>query len=457
MKKCLLFMGALLLALSTIVSAQPGDPFDWQYVEDFVEIRQPHGVVVDPDGNIWVQPFPSSTDTLSTSPDTVTVSGLHKYDPSGTEIGLYFASEVGNRPELGVDTLAFTGRGIARDHNGNILVSNGYLYQVDYQTGAFIARYDWLDDFWSLTEAVADANGFIYCTRVVPGGDAIFILDENFELYNIAVDSTSVISRTLVVSPDGKDLYHGAIYPPAGVIHYHSEDGPDGVYTIVDTLLGPDPSYELWGQIIDTDPAGRLWVGSYWDTAPTAYRGWYAFDVDPAAPDNLFIGGAFADSLGRSMREFDPAGAPDGSVPLLDAFWAPRGVAYWEEDDGTWTAYTADFDGSVIKKWTDPTPPTGIIVVDNGATLIREFELRQNFPNPFNPTTSIPFSLNRAADVELHIYNSAGQLVKTLVNERMQAGSYQYDFDASGLASGTYFYRVKFDGKAQTKRMMLIK
>ncbi len=452
MKKCLLFTGVLLLALSTLLSAQA---FQWQYVEDFVEISQPHGVAIDPDGNIWVQPFPT-IDTLSFSPDTVAVSGLHKYDPSGIELAVYYESAVGNRPELGIDTLAFTGRGIATDHNGNILVSNGYLYRVNYQTGEFMHRFDWLDDFWSLTEAAADANGYIYCTRVVPGGDAIFILDENFELYNIAVDSTSVISRTLVVSDDGKDLYHGAIYPAAGAIHYHSEDGPDGIYTVVDTLLGPDPSLELWGQILDKDPLGRLWIGSYWDTAPGAYRGWYAFDVDPSAPDNLYINNAFGDSLGRSMREFDPVGAPDGSVPLSDAFWSPRGAAYWEESDGSWSAYVADFDGSVIKKFTNA-GLTGIIVVDDGATLIREFELRQNFPNPFNPTTTIPFSLKSAADVELHIYNSDGQLVKTLVNERMQAGSYQYDFDASNMASGTYFYRVKFDGKAQTKRMMLIK
>lgn len=443
MKSYLLIMVVLLL-FASLVNAQP---FQWQYVEDFVESAAPHGVAVDPDGNIWVQPY-YQRDTLTVGDTIRAVSALHKYNPAGTQIGLYFASAVGNRPELGIDTLAYTGRGIARNvSNGNILVSNGYLYEVNYQTGAFTYRYDWLDDFWALTDAASDANGYIYCTRVVPAGDAIWILDPNFELYNIAVDSTSVISRTLVVTADGKDLYHGGIYPPAGAIHYHSDDGPDGTYTIVDTLLGPDPTKELWGQILDWGPLGNIWVGSYWDVTGPAYKGWYA--IDPATNN------VFQDSLGRNITEIDTNYVP-GAVPAGGTFAAPRGVAFWEETDGSWTAYTADFDGNVVKKWTNP-GLTGIIVVDNGSALISEFDLRQNYPNPFNPSTTIPFSLSRAADVKLVIYNVRGQVVKTLVNERLQTGRYEYEFNAAGMASGTYFYRLTFDGKTQSKRMMLLK
>ena len=443
MKGCLLITLVLLL-FASFVYAQP---FQWTYVEDFVESAAPHGVAVDPDGNIWVQPFFQRDTLLFTTEDTIVVSALHKYSPDGTEIAMYFASPVGNRPELGIDTLAYTGRGIATDNNGNILVSNGYLYRVNYQTGEFMHRFDWNDDFWSLTEAAADQNGYVYCTRVVPGGDAIFILDPDFELYNIAVDQTSVISRTLVVSPDGKEMYHGAIYPPAGAIHYHSDDGPDGTYTIVDTLLGPDPTLELWGQILDWGPLGNLWIGSYWDVTGPAYKGWYA--IDPA------VNNVFQDSLGKNITEVDTNAAP-GTIPAGGTFFSPRGVAFWEENDGSWTAYTADYDGNVVKKYTNA-GLTGIIVVDDGNAMISEFDLRQNYPNPFNPATSIPFSIRHAADVKLVIYNVNGQVVKTLVNERLQAGSYEYEFNASDMASGTYFYRLTFDGKTQTKRMMLIK
>lgn len=437
MKKFLLLTGVLLLAFSCFVSAQP---FQWQYVEDFVEQSSPHGVVVDNDGNIWVQSN-LVRDTIRTSPDTLVVNGLHVYDPSGTQIALYWQ---GTLTGVGPDTFLFSGRGITEDNNGNILVSCGHLYRVNYQDGSFMNRFDqwpWTG-IQALTEAACDANGYIYVSRVVPAADPIVILDTNFDLYNYAVDSTSVISRSLVVSPDGKDIYHGAIYPPAGAIHYHSDTGPNDPYTIVDTLLGPDPAYQLWGQILDWDPAGRIWIGSYWDVTEPAYKGWYA--IDPAQNN------VFQDSIGHQI-----GGTPAPPAPG-DGFWSPRGIDFWEDTDGTWYAYTADFDAGVVKKWRNDAW-LGIILVNNGEALIREFDLRQNYPNPFNPSTSIPFSLRRTADVRLEIYNVQGQLVKILVNERLQAGSYEYEFDAINMASGTYFYRLTFDGKSQTKRMMLLK
>jgi len=442
MRRYLLLIGILLLAFSYFANAQP---FGWIYAGDFVEAKQPHGLVVDLNGNIWVQPYPASADTVVlTATDTITVSGLHVYDPSGNQIALYWH---GNVPSIGEDTLAFTGRGISEDNNGNILVSNGYQYRINYQNGAFMNRFDWQNDFWSLTESAADQNGFIYCTRVVPGGDALWILDPNFQLYSIGIDSVFLISRSVVVSPDGNDLYIGAIYPPAGAVHYHSDFGPDGQYTVVDTLLGPDPTKELWGQILDLDPKGNIWVGSYWDVGGPAYEGWYS--IDPATNN------VFQDSLGKNILEVDTSYAA-GDIPPGGTFAAPRGIDFWEESNGSWTAYTADFDGNVIKKWTNP-GWTGIIVIKNGEALISEFDLRQNYPNPFNPATSIPFRLRRSADVKLVIYNVTGQLVKTLVNERLQAGSYEYEFNASDMASGSYFYRITVDGQTLTKRMMLLK
>ncbi len=85
------------------------------------------------------------------------------------------------------------------------------------------------------------------------------------------------------------------------------------------------------------------------------------------------------------------------------------------------------------------------------------FELKQNYPNPFNPTTNIEFSIAKTRDVNLVIYNSLGQLVQTLVNQELKPGTYKYDFNASGLPSGSYYYRLTAGDFVKTNKMILVK
>jgi hypothetical protein len=85
------------------------------------------------------------------------------------------------------------------------------------------------------------------------------------------------------------------------------------------------------------------------------------------------------------------------------------------------------------------------------------FALSQNYPNPFNPTTAIAFQLPNASRVTLTVFNVLGQKVATLVNSNMAAGSHTVSFDAKGLASGMYFYRLEAGTFTATKKMMLVK
>lgn len=71
------------------------------------------------------------------------------------------------------------------------------------------------------------------------------------------------------------------------------------------------------------------------------------------------------------------------------------------------------------------------------------FELAQNYPNPFNPTTSIRFQVPDAADVTLAVYDRLGREVAIIVDGRMDAGSHEARFDATGLASGVYLYKLQ--------------
>ena len=96
--------------------------------------------------------------------------------------------------------------------------------------------------------------------------------------------------------------------------------------------------------------------------------------------------------------------------------------------------------------------------IDEPGTQIPEkITLSQNFPNPFNPTTTIQYEINRASDVRLEVFNMLGQSIGVLVNEQKSAGLHTATFDASGLSSGMYIYRISADGNQLTKRMMLIK
>ncbi len=100
--------------------------------------------------------------------------------------------------------------------------------------------------------------------------------------------------------------------------------------------------------------------------------------------------------------------------------------------------------------------PTGV-VVNKSTALPTEYRLEQNFPNPFNPTTTIRFSLPQTVKATVTIYNILGQKVATLVDGIVEAGAHNVSWNASTVSSGVYFYQVRTDNFTATKKMMLLK
>jgi len=86
-----------------------------------------------------------------------------------------------------------------------------------------------------------------------------------------------------------------------------------------------------------------------------------------------------------------------------------------------------------------------------------EYSLDQNFPNPFNPSTTIRFELLQKEFVTIKVFDILGKEVATLVNEQKEAGRYDVDFNAAGLNSGIYFYRIEAGSFAETKKMIFLK
>ncbi len=87
----------------------------------------------------------------------------------------------------------------------------------------------------------------------------------------------------------------------------------------------------------------------------------------------------------------------------------------------------------------------------------RDYRLEQNYPNPFNPSTRINFTLAEPGNAEISVYNSLGEKVSELLSGFMDSGSHSVDFNASGLASGIYYYKLITNGFVSTKKMMLVR
>lgn len=99
---------------------------------------------------------------------------------------------------------------------------------------------------------------------------------------------------------------------------------------------------------------------------------------------------------------------------------------------------------------------TGIEGTKDSHTPLK-FKLNQNYPNPFNPSTIIKYELPKDALVTMKLFDLLGREIKTLVSEEKPAGSYSYYLDASGLATGVYFYWISAGNYLQTKKMILLK
>jgi hypothetical protein len=96
-------------------------------------------------------------------------------------------------------------------------------------------------------------------------------------------------------------------------------------------------------------------------------------------------------------------------------------------------------------------------LTDNPGQVPEDYSLFDNFPDPFNPVTTISYGLPIKAQVELVVYNTLGESVVQLVNEEKEAGRYEVKFDATKLPSGIYFYRLRASSFMETKKMILLK
>lgn len=132
---------------------------------------------------------------------------------------------------------------------------------------------------------------------------------------------------------------------------------------------------------------------------------------------------------------------------------------------GSITLYNAVTRDSLRRYSLTPAAPYfGVVVYRDQPTDVTEqaqappdFRLEQNYPNPFNPSTTIRFHIAEEAPVSLKVYDLVGRTVATLVNEHMRPGIHTTTWNADGLASGVYFYRLEVRGSVDSKKLLLVR
>jgi hypothetical protein len=134
-------------------------------------------------------------------------------------------------------------------------------------------------------------------------------------------------------------------------------------------------------------------------------------------------------------------------LPLGDLNWFPEQKALWEANKDMIMQH-------IMEVKTDQLTLTSVKLTDN--LVPAEYELKQNYPNPFNPSTKIQYSVKSRGFVTLKVFNLIGQEVATLVNGELEAGNYNVDFNAAGLASGVYLYKLNAGSSVLSKKMMLL-
>ncbi len=208
---------------------------------------------------------------------------------------------------------------------------------------------------------------------------------------------------------------------------------------------------KLWGRIIITDNVGR----SYTLYAIEEEMNLNQYKLPPAPPagmfDVRFTTGNFVENLKQGTKQIE-----------LNGLVYPVKIKVENID-----LRIVDETGKVISGQIK----SGEEILINNPLMTKitvskdvipdKFALEQNYPNPFNPSTTISFSLPEASDVKLTVYNIVGQKVSEIVNTRLEAGSYNYQWSAGNLASGLYIYELNAaystGSYVSTKKMIVLK
>jgi uncharacterized delta-60 repeat protein len=450
-------------------------------------------LAIDPEGNVYVTGWSEGS---GSNFDFATI----KYDASGTEqwVARY------NGPENSVDGA----NSLAVDPEGNVYVAGqswGSGTNYDYATIKYnasgtekwVARYDgpgnWPD--W-VNDIAVDAEGNVYVTGYSTGSGtasdyATIKYDSSGEEEWVArydgPGNSYDESNDLAIDIDGNVHVTGSSYGSGTASDYATiKYDSSGVEVWVVRYDGPADSSDQANALV-LDAEGNVYVTGYCTGSGTHYD----YTTIRYNTSGMEEGAVSYNGPGNHAdRATALAVDSEGNVYVTGQSWASsttegyatikydglgmeQWVARYDTSEGNYseepTALAVDPEGNVYVTWSSWSSVTNFdystikytqrlsSIVEENEQVPTVYSLHQNYPNPFNPSTIIGFTVPRSVPVKLEVFNVLGERVSMLGDGIEAAGYHSVVFDAEGLPSGIYFYRLQAGDFVETKKLALVR
>lgn len=324
---------------------------------------------------------------------------------------------------------------------------SGLMFAGSWGGGMFISSNggtNWTKSNDGLTDSTINSVALDQLGMVYAGtSSGVFRSSDNGQHWNSANEGLSTLAvRVIVAAPSGA-IYVGTdpgsvfISSDQGLHWQNHSDGLVGSQVLSMAVNSQGHIFANqggWGVYRSTDE-GTTWVS----VAPNLYGPMLSMSINSL--DHIFAGAG--NGVFRSTDNGENWTLFNSGLPM-------QVNALVVKSDGV-------LFGGLANGWVYRTVNSTTSVHEPANSTKRDYTLNQNFPNPFNPSTTICYELPHASRVSLKVYNTLGQEVATLVDENKPAGVYSVEFDGRNLASGVYFYRIQAGSFIQTKKLLLLR
>jgi WD40 repeat protein len=277
-------------------------------------------------------------------------------------------------------------------------------------------------------------------------------------------------SHTATLLPDGKVLIVGGLQtttPGNAKILSTCEvyDPGTGSFALTQSLSYGRSSHTA--TLIDNEKvlvAGGLWSTSTCELYDPVSQGWTAtgpmtvmrrsyHTATLLLDGRVLLTGGYVESVTSTVEIYNPITNTFSPADSMTTVRSEHGASLLPDGN---VLVTGGYDGSTAVKSAELLVPPSATAADR-EEFAESIFLAQNYPNPFNPSTTIRYGLPSRSHVTLTVFNALGQQVATLVEGEQEAGFHEAVFDASGLASGVYLYRLTAGSFVDTRKLILVR